>query len=138
MAGRANIQKQRVEGKFVTYFTLICQLSTSWRVRVYNAVSAVSPASLLRTAFFTFNRFSIWSLYFLEFRYLISLYIFFIYHTLKGSFGLWYYLRKKSVCQILIEISSVKVLLVHFCTKKFSTRGALGRFDDEVKRAEHL
>ena len=76
------------------------------------------------TVFFTFYRFSIWSVYLL---------VFFIYHALKGSFELGYYLRKKSACQILIEVAVLK-LLVHFCTKKYSTRGALGRFDCEVIR----
>ena len=60
-----------------------------------------------------------------------------IYRALKGSFELWYYLRKKSVCQILIEISGVRVA-VHFCTKKYSTRGALERFDCEVIRVKHI
>ena len=75
------------------------------------------------TVFLTFHRFSIWSLY---------LFVYFIYHTLKGNFTLWYYLRKKSECQILFEISGVK-FAVYFCTKKYST-WALGRFDADVIR----
>ena len=74
--------------------------------------------------FFKFHRFSIWILYLL---------VFFIYHTLKGSCELRYYLRRKSLCQILVKISGVKVA-VYFCTKKYSTRWALGRFDGEVIR----
>ena len=61
------------------------------------------------TVFFTFYRFSIWSLYLL---------VFSIYCVLKGSIEHWYYLRKKSVWQILIAMSGVKVA-VHFYTKKY-------------------
>ena len=55
---------------------------------------------LVSTDFFKLNRFSIWSLYLL---------VFFIYHTLKRSIELWYYLCKKSVCQMVLEISGIKV-----------------------------
>ena len=98
---------------------LICQLSAGWRrVRVRDVVSAVSPHCRLceccliwRTVLITFSRFSIWSFY----------------HKLKGSFELWFYLCKKSVCQMVIEISGVKVACAFF-HKEIKTREAVGRF----------
>ena len=64
----------------------------------------------------------------------INFSIFFIYHTLKGSFELCYYLWKKSVCQMVIEISGGKVAcaVLH---KEIFNRGVLGRFDGEVIRS---
>ena len=52
------------------------------------------------------------------------------YQTLTGSLELWYYLCKKSVCQMVIEISGVK-LACAFLHKKYSTLGPLGIFDGE-------
>ena len=67
-----------------------------------------------------------WSLYLL---------LFFVCHALKASFELRYYLCKKSVCQMVFEISGVKVACA-LCTNKYSIRGALGRYDGEVIRVK--
>ena len=106
-------QIQCVEAKYVTYFTahwpVICWLASCV------GVSHFECCLTWRTVFFAFDKISIPSLYLLAFC---------IYHSLKGTFELLYYLYKKSVCQMVIEVSGAKVAGAFLHKVIFNRRGS--------------
>ena len=81
------------------------------------------------TVFFTFHRFSIWSIYLLIF------FLFIIHWKETLHFEIIY--ASSLYAKYLLKFQVLK-LLVYFCTKKYSTRGALGRFDGEVIRVKEI
>ena len=77
------------------------------------------------TVFFSFHRFSIWS------RYLLEFFLFIIHWKETLNFDIIY--ERNLYAKYLLKYQVLNCL-GYFCTKKNSTRGALGRFDGKVIR----
>ena len=116
-----------MEAKFVTYFTahqsFICWLASCVGVcvTVWVRNKAVSPY------------FAQFSFHLIEFRcevYIFWYFLFIIHWKEALNFDIIYSTSQPVKCLLKYQ------LLVHFCTKKYSTRGTLGIFDGEVIRVK--